>query len=292
MSLYTKHRPKSLEKMVGNENTVNALTVFLSKKNHNRVILLSGQSGCGKTTLARIIATMVNCVGMDFVEINSSDDRGIDLVRDLKKNSLYPPIAGENKVFMLDECHKLTNDAQNAILKLLEDTPPNTYFILSTTEPEKLIPTVKNRCTSFIVETLDHEKIFTLLKRIVKREKEQVDDDILDLISSESSGSPRMAINMLETVLSTPVEDRKNIVHQKAAENNQSMDLCRAIFQKNPQWKDVSKILEGLKKVDPESVRRAVLGTLQLFYCAVGVLLLQQCWNVLKSPYTIPGFLG
>jgi len=265
MSLYLKYRPYDLSQVKGNADVISSLEGLLhfSKvKDCPHTFLLHGQTGCGKTTVGRIIANMLGCVGEDFVEINSASFRGIDTVREIINNSQFMPIEGLCRVWLIDECHKLTNDAQNALLKILEDTPNHVYFILCTTEPQKLIATIKGRCVQFQLLPLNETELKQLLRRVAHKEGEELEDNVLDQIVGSSKGFPRNALQILEVVLSATPENRLETAKKAEAEVIQSIELCRALSKKAP-WSQIAKILEGLKDQEPEGIRRAVLGYCQ-----------------------------
>ena len=108
--------------------------------------------------------------------------RGIDTIRDIIKQAQFRPIEGSCRVWLIDECHKLTNDAMNSLLKILEDTPTHVYFILCTTDPHKLLKTIQGRCSQFAVKPLDDRQMFRLLKTIVKEEGEDLPQEVYDQI--------------------------------------------------------------------------------------------------------------
>src|SRR5688572_25883760 len=141
MELYKKFRPKTLKGVVGQEGAVSSLQSMIDKGRLPHTILFSGPSGCGKTTIARILKGILECSDLDFFEINCADFKGIDMVRDIRRYVGIPPLHGKSRVWLIDEAHQLTKDAQNAFLKLLEDTPKHAYFMLATTDPQKLLPT-------------------------------------------------------------------------------------------------------------------------------------------------------
>lgn len=258
--LYQKHRPTNFSKVIGNEEVVSSLQEMVSDPTtcpHS--ILLTGPTGCGKTTLARIIANEIHCHSEDINELDIADFRGIDTIREIRKKIQYRPIAGDVKVWILDECHKLTNDAQNALLKMLEDTPSHVFFILCTTDPQKLLGTIKGRCSIFALNTLTDVQILRLLKRVVKVEKTDIDVKVLKRIALDSLGHPRNAIQILDQVLRVAPDLQMKTAMRSAEQENQSIELCRALLKKSA-WKVVSKILEGLKNQDPETIRRHVLG--------------------------------
>ena len=262
MSLYNKYRPKSLFEVKGNSDLVATLDKMLSGKEIPHAFLLHGETGTGKTTIARIIADRLGCVGKDLTEVDSGQFRGIDTIREIRSNSNYQPLEGKCRVWILDECHRNTSDAQAGLLKILEDSPKNAYFILCTTDPQKLLPAIRGRCIQLQTTPLDERQMYALLLGIVKAEGDSLKSDIINQIIQDSMGLPRNAINILEQVLSAS-EDRRLIVAQKTAEKqSQVIELCRSLI-KQESWNRVNKILTGLKDQDPENIRRAVLGYCQ-----------------------------
>jgi len=263
MPLHLKYRPKSFDKILGNKDSVVAIRKLLEDSDSRpHAFLLTGPTGCGKTTTARIIAKELECDGLDYREVDSADFRGIDTIRDIRKRAQLKALQGPTRVWVLDECHKLTNDAQNALLKLLEDTPPHVYMILCTTEPQKLLSTLKGRCAQFQFSPLSEEQMFKLLRRIVKKEKEELSREIYEQIVQDSLCYPRNALQILEKVLAVPKKRRLKTAQKAAEAQSQSIELCRALL-KNKGWGSIRKILSGLKDQEPEGIRRHVMA-----YCS------------------------
>lgn len=259
MSLYLKYRPQWFSDIQGNEGVVKSLQGMFEKKDISHTFLLHGSTGCGKTTIGRIIAKNLGCKGSDYKEVDTADFRGIDTVREIIQNSQFKPVEGPVRVWVVDECHKLTNDAQNAFLKILEDTPPHVYFVLCTTEPQKLLPTIRGRCSQFAVSPLNDRQMRRLLHGVVKGEEEKITKSIYDQIIQDSLGLPRNALQILEQVLNVEGEQRLEMARRSAEEQSKAIELCRALV-KGESWGRVSKILNGLKGQDAESIRRNVLG--------------------------------
>lgn len=260
MSLYKKHRPKELSELRGNEDLVQSLPKLLSNpKTMPHSFLLTGGTGCGKTTVGRIIGNFLEVKEIDFQEINSSDFRGIDTIRSIINNAQYKPVESKYRVFLLDECHKLSNDAQNALLKVLEDTPQHVIFILCTTDADKLISAIKGRCITYHLQPLNEKEMKILLKKVARAEGESIEPEILEQILMDAQGHSRNALQILEKVLATEPENRLKAAKQHAAEVNQSIELCRALIGKGD-WKEIKVILSGLTGQDAESIRRQVLG--------------------------------
>lgn len=266
MGLYQKYRPQSLEEVKGNRQILATLQTMVSdKKTCPHAFMLTGQTGCGKTTIGRIIVDMLDCKGSDFREVNSADFRGIDTIRDIIKNSQYKPIESSCRVWLIDEVQKMTGDAQSALLKILEDAPAHIYFILCTTDPQKVLPTVKNRCSIFQVELLSEIDMLSLLKKVAKAEGQKLNKEVLDQIVISAQGHPRNALQILEQVLNTDEENQLAIAQKSIEIQTQAIELCRALLG-NKRWKEIAKILNGLKEAkedDAEGIRRMVLGYCQ-----------------------------
>lgn len=263
MSLYLKHRPKTLSEIVGNREIVTTLKGLLKDKSKlPHTFLFHGSSGCGKTTLARIVATELGCTEQNIVEIDTAQFRGIDTVRDVRKNAYFTPLGGGVRVYIIDEVHKMTGDAQNAFLKILEDTPSHIYFILCTTDPQSLLATIRGRCSAFQVHTLSDDEMILLLTGITEKENETLQEEVIEQIVKSGLGQPRDSIQILEQVLATPAKRRLNMAQQANVVQTESIALCRALIG-GKKWLEVSEILQGLKKQEPESIRRVVIG-----YCS------------------------
>lgn len=263
--LYLKYRPSCFDDIVGNQETVQILRNQLAKDSKQpmpKSLLFHGPTGCGKTTLGRIVANELGAKGNDIREIDSADFRGIDTIREIRKQSTYKPLEGPCRVWILDECHKMTGDAQTALLKALEDTPSHVYYILCTTEPQKLLPTIRGRCAQYQVRQLTEKEMKLLLRKVVKAEGESLSKDIYDQIIQDSLGHPRNALQILAQVLAVEEDKRMEIAKKSAETQSKTIELCRALVKKEP-WHIVASILNGLKEEDPESIRRAVLGYCQ-----------------------------
>lgn len=260
LPLHLKYRPQSFEEVIGNETVVDSLKSILSRESGEiRSFLFTGNSGCGKTTLARIIKNELSCGDKDFIEYNSANVRGIDTIREISTNCRYAPMTGRLKIYLLDEVHKITNDAQNALLKLLEDTPKHVRFILCTTDPEKLLQTIRTRCSTFKMNPLRRNQIIKLLKWICEEEKIEVSIKIFTKIADYSDGSARQAIVMLDQVIDIQDEEQALQTLIDASVNEASvLLLCQKLLRRT-KWTEVAEVLKGIED-DPEKVRLAVLG--------------------------------
>lgn len=262
MALSTDHRPKRLKDLFGNASLKAALAskLKLSQDKKPHVFLFTGSKGCGKTTLARIVADSLNCVEAEFTELDASDESGgVSAARALKRNINYPPMSGDSRVWFVDECHKLTKPAQEALLKMLEEPPEHAYFILATTDPQKLLPTFKDRCVTFEVKPLSDEEMAEFLDFILTVEEKEVPEEIIESIIGFANGMPRQALQILERVIDLPAKQMLAAVKQTVETETLTIDLCRILLKPKPAWKDVCKILATLQG-EAESVRYAVLG--------------------------------
>ena len=252
MPLHIEFRPKDFDEIVGNRTAVSSLKNIFDKPGEKpHAYLIKGPTGCGKTTIARIISTRLGCE-KNLTEINAANNRGIDTIRELIDIASYKPMAGSNKMYLMDECHALSKDAQNALLKILEEPPKHVFFALCTTEPDKLLPTIRNRCSTFEVGKLRPAEIMKLLKRA----NVPVEDSLLTVIARKES-CPRQALILLEQVQGLSVEEAEKAIKNNLGGEKQVIDLCRALLNKES-WKRISSILKGLDE-DPEKIRRAIL---------------------------------
>jgi len=259
MGLYQKHRPSKLSDVVGNDSTKKQLEVALkSKEGLPHAMLFYGPRGCGKTTLGRIVANMLGCSKTDFQELDAADFRGIDSMRSIRRKVHYRPMEGPVRVWLLDEVHAVTNEGQDAILKVLEDTPAHVYFILCTTNPEKLKPTIRSRVAQFPVQELDEKELLQVLKRVCVLEEMRPSMDLLKHIASSSMGASRDALVVLEQVINLDPEEQMASVERLVGEAAAVNELCQLLL-KNASWKQLAGVVEKIKD-DPETVRRSVLG--------------------------------
>ncbi len=258
--LYKKYRPKIFKMVVGQGASVNVLKKKLKRKNLPHALLFSGPSGCGKTTLARILRRKLKCGKHDFTELDCADFRGIEMVRNIRSRLYQAPISGKCRVWLIDECHKLTNDAQNAFLKMLEDTPKHVYFMLATTDPQKLKRTIRTRCMEVAVRNLTNRHMNTLLVSTIVAEKKKVPKDAIDKIIEHSSGSARMALVLLDKIIDLDSEEEMAEAIQATTAEVQAHGIARALLNSHTKWSHMVKILKETLNEEPETVRWMVLG--------------------------------
>lgn len=222
LSFYNKYRPQSFSEVVGQKVIVKTLKNSLKNKKISHAYLFCGPRGTGKTTMARLFAKSLNCeegIGNqclkcsscqkikdgnhpDVVEIDAASNSTVDSVRNLIENISYQPILSRYKVYIIDEVHNMSNSAFNALLKTLEEPPSFVIFILATTEPQKILPTILSRVQRYDFSKVSNEDIFLNLKRVLDMEKIPYEDEALKEISYLADGGVRDSLSLLEQAVS------------------------------------------------------------------------------------------
>jgi DNA polymerase III subunit gamma/tau len=249
-ALYRVWRPQRFEDLVGQEHVTKTLMNALSEKHLTHAYLFNGPRGTGKTSAAKILAKAVNCVHgpakepcneceacrritegslMDVVEIDAASNRGVDEIRDLRDKVKYAPTEVRYKVYIIDEVHMLTTEAFNALLKTLEEPPEHVIFILATTEPHKLPPTIISRCQRFTFRRISFEKIVNRLKTICRSMDISFDEEALISIAQTADGGLRDALSLLDQALAFS-GDSLTIEAVQAVTGSASREMVLSIF--------------------------------------------------------------
>ncbi len=271
MTLYLKYRSKNLDEL-DLTDVSESLKKIVSKKSIPHAFLFAGPKGTGKTSAARILAKIINCQdlkdtkpcdkcgqcvsiingsNLDVVEMDAASHRGIDDVRILRDAVKLAPVSGKKKIYIIDEVHMLTAEASNALLKTLEEPPEHVVFILATTNPEKLIGTIRSRTTLIPFRKASIPEIIRSLKRVVDGEKIKIEEPALKLIAEASDGSFRDAIKMLEQLTA----EEKELTEESLEEflfKNKSFDLNN--FIKLLAAKDLKKLLSEVEELGTKGV--------------------------------------
>jgi DNA polymerase III subunit gamma/tau len=261
MEFYKKHRPGKWASVIGQASVIKSFQNMKKKGNIPHAILLSGPSGCGKTTIARILRKTLKCNKHDYIEKNCADFRGIDTAREILARLSTAPMNGESRIWCIDEAHKLTADAQNAFLKALEDTPDHVYFILCTTEPTKLITTIRTRCTEFKLKALSSTHITEVVKDIaMKEEIKKIFPAVLDKIVEYSEGSARKALVLFNRIQYCSSKEEQLEALESSTDQESCFAIAQALFKRGVKWPVMAALLKEHQDVDPETVRYMILG--------------------------------
>ena len=257
--LARKYRPQKLSQIIGQEETCKIIEGSVKLDRIAHAYLFSGTRGVGKTTIARILAKIVNCLNLskemvepcgnckncesidlgnniDVVEIDAASKTGVADVREIIDNVNYKPVSAKKKIFIIDEVHMLSKAAFNALLKTLEEPPKDVIFIFATTETEKIPLTILSRCQRFQLKRVDSDLIGLLLKEVSKKEGFEINSEGCNLIAQSAEGSVRDSLSILDNVLTrgnpVKIENIKNVIG--LSDNNLVLKLLKALFQGDP----------------------------------------------------------
>lgn len=255
--LYKKHRPTDLKSLVGQPH-LKILKKMLKENELPHSILFTGSSGCGKTTVARILRTELDCGKEDFHEVNCADFRGIDMVRDIRSRMNLAPMNGSTRCWLIDEAHQLSSQAQNAFLKILEDTPKHVYFFLATTDPNKLINTIRTRCSSFKMESLKPKSAVELLESVMDKEGIEIEDEVIDAVVNLGDGSPRQLLVLLDSIKHLDDSEEQLSLIYKSETKREAIEIARTLMKPKPVWSEVAAVLKTVQE-EPESIRWMML---------------------------------
>src|SRR4249920_3466068 len=230
LALYRRYRPATFAEVKGQDHVTGPLQQALRSDRVNHAYLFSGPRGCGKTTSARILARALNCEkgptpepcgvcdscldlardgggSIDVVEIDAASHGGVDDARDLRERAFYAPVSGRFKIYIIDEAHMVTREGFNALLKLVEEPPPHLKFVFATTEPEKVIATIRSRTHHYPFRLMPPAVLRELLEEILASEGVSYEPAVLPVVIRAGAGSARDALSILDQLLAGSGEE-------------------------------------------------------------------------------------
>ena len=214
-ALYRRYRPKKLSEVVAQPQVTKPLVSSLESGKIGHAYLFVGPRGCGKTSVARILAHEINKFDyeledsyLDIIEIDAASNTSVENIRDLRERAIVAPVEGEHKIYIIDEVHMLSKSAFNALLKTLEEPPEHVIFILATTELQKVPATIVSRCQKFQFKLADPSEMLEYIKKICKAEKINIEDEALKVIISRGGGSFRDTLSLLDQISTVSEADK------------------------------------------------------------------------------------
>lgn len=245
LPLITKYRPADWDEMFGHEQALAGLRAAMRGQSTPHAYIITGPSGIGKTTLGRIIGKELKA---EINEIDAASNNGVDAVREMIDFSSHLAFSGSGRrIFIIDECHMLTRNAWNALLKLLEEPPSHLYLALCTTEIGKVIETVLTRCFQVVLRPLSAKQMDEYLTVIAELEGWHPTPDILDMVVDAATGQPRKGLSYLQSVHAVTSRDEAARVIQKVDASEPLIELCQHLVMEKRSWSIVSELI---RKVD------------------------------------------
>lgn len=268
MELYRKYRPEIWEEVIGQDQAVSILRSRIESKTLPHVVLLVGNSGTGKTTLAQIAARELGYTEGNLVEMDMADERGIDTIRSIKEDLRFRPLGAGNRIWIMDEVVQLPKVSQQAALGMLETCPEWAWFFLCTSSTEGLLPAFYGRCFVINLDQLSNSHLEDIITSVADRSgkgnQKHLSPEAVKAIIHSCGGSARRAIQLLEIALSVSLQQQIRAVLSGVADDEEIKFLATLLMSRRP-WKQIAKAVAKYEHADLETFRRQILN----YACAV-----------------------
>lgn len=262
MPLHVRLRPSTFEEVIGQDAVTASLERLVKSNGVPHAFLFTGPSGVGKTTLARILASAVGVDVANVMEVDAATYSGAEDIRTITGMAQYQAFGESAKrMFIVDECHALSDKAWQALLKATEEPPPHAYWVFCTTVPEKVPRTVVTRCTHYDLKPVKKDLLYDYLELIAKQEELEVGDEVLGYIAQQAEGSVRQGLVLLSSARGlTSRKEAFELLNVVDETNAEAIELVRMLATgKGLSWANAVAIINKMENPNPEGIRRILL---------------------------------
>lgn len=270
LPLHVKYRPATLKEVRGQGHVTKSLAEALARATKPHAFLFTGPSGTGKTTMARIVASMLGCDPANILDTDAATNNGIEAMRDITSTLRYQGFGDTpNKFIIIDEAHALSKAAWQSLLKSVEEPPAHVFFAFCTTEPSKVPDTIRTRCMAYDMKPVKFDDLMDLLEDVCDAEGMDTPSRYLEQVARAAEGSPRQALMYLATIADTTDDGEVSVLLSSPLDNAEVIDLCRLLVRGEATMAKVIAMVKSMGDMPAESIRIVV--TAYLTKCLEGV---------------------
>lgn len=281
--LHIAYRPQELDSVIGHKSIVSSLRNILKSKSPPHAYLFTGPSGIGKTTLARIVCRALNVPDQAVLEVDAATYAQVEMIRQITQMVAYPSLGGNPlRGVIIDEAHAISKASWQALLKPIEEPPAHVFWVLCTTEEDKVPLTIRTRCHAYALRPIDEDELSDFVTAVADNEKYKITDEAIGAVIDKAAGSPRQALQFLSVC--RDCETRKEALQliDKASESEPVLSLARMLATKRGlTWKNVLLQIKQLEGEEPEGVRLAIIS--YLTKCVAGCINEAEAVYLLKT---------